>query len=194
MEKRIFNYWRINLRITTFAEVCNNFGDQINPEYLNYYSFMAASRQRREIWPNQEAPSITKFGIWRRIIILLANCNNGIHLTQPLGPWYEEELNKHNHWFMLHHTKDLITISNLDNDKWKRHPIHHILHTHMYFDTTADLYTRTVDLSEYIIFDVVLDDQHYYVNPRKILKTMQVNQPSTSYSDTWIRKRDTTHY
>jgi hypothetical protein len=68
LEKQIFNNWRIYFRVTTMAQVCNNTGDYIQLEYLNYHSAMAQSRQRHEKWPNQNSPSITKFGIWRRIL------------------------------------------------------------------------------------------------------------------------------
>jgi hypothetical protein len=185
-EKKIFNNWRLYFRVTTLAQVCNNAGEFVKMEYLNYYSAISQPRIRHEKWPNQKHPAITKFGIWRRIILQIANCNGLGKLRRPMGEWYKYELYKHNHQQVLHYTKQHIAIKNDNTEQWKIFNIRRSTRTKMEFTKRESMYTSNLDLNQYIPVDIENETDAYTTRIRNFYETLISNTNKEKTTTQWI--------
>jgi hypothetical protein len=109
-------------------------------------------------------------------------------LHKPLGEWYENELHKHNHNYLLHHTKQHIAVKNTQTNKWKLHNLSRTNITKMEFTRREHEYLATIDLTQYIPVDIQKETTGYTMRTRRFNETLINTNNSQTGDEKWIQE------
>jgi hypothetical protein len=69
------NNWRVYFRVNTIAQISNNAGNKILPEYFERSKVHLHKSKATVKWPNQQRPHLDTFRIWKKVLIMITNCS-----------------------------------------------------------------------------------------------------------------------
>jgi ribonuclease HI len=187
-EKRIFNNFRIYLRVTTVSQIVDTFGEYILPELMDKDRCTTFNRKRTEKWPNQQSPDKKYFSTWKKIILIATNSNKFGKLSKPLGTWDTNVIHKHNHQYLLNHDEDRLAIKNTITNKWTKHKYHHVQYSNYYFNLQESEYVRTIDYKDYKPVDVEYQEDYILIRTRFMTKAnpLNINRIHKNDETKWI--------
>jgi hypothetical protein len=85
--RKIINNWRLYYQVTTIAEITNNCGDQLKPEYFKKNEVRLHKSTSTLRWPIQKIPALNTFRVWLNYISEITQCNRQGDLKINLGKW-----------------------------------------------------------------------------------------------------------
>jgi hypothetical protein len=161
------NNWRVYFRINAMAQICNNAGNKILPEYFERSQVHLHCSKATVQWPNQSRPHLDTFRIWKKVLIMLSRCSSTGGITD-LGEWEHDYSAVIKVSTVLHCNEDALAIWCVDTRQWKIHPHISTNYSFLKFDKPNFEYEDQIDLTKYCPIDITEEANTYNVAGRFI--------------------------
>lgn len=110
-EKRVFNNWRLFFKVSMLSDIVESNGNVVQSVYWNpqdIQSRRVAKRLRtsRHNWPHKQAPDLSTFKIWKRLLKQSFKISSAGVLHKGLGMWEVSPEYSENIWSAYLHTRN----------------------------------------------------------------------------------------
>jgi hypothetical protein len=168
-QRKIINNWRLYYQITSIAEITNNCGDQIMPEYFNKNQVRLHKSTSVLRWPIQKMPSLCTFRVWINYITDITNCNKQGYIQNSLGRWIirPEEVFIPTTW--IHKYEQHLIVKNCVGN-WEFHRLLRRNLGKLFYSHTTYKCTPLESTKDYIPIDLQHNKSEYVVHSRSITK------------------------